>query len=660
MSAPAPPAPAEAPPRDPTLFTESLVIDLALCGPLGNVAVPGGNVKRLSLALEPYGFRGQVVFWMPAEEGADVHGRVTDPLLLELELTIAKRHYIEETPPAPLALKGVAIARSYVEVSSRNVVGSPVLFRQYTLEIQDAACALWSQHHPTDVYARTSLETVILSHAPTPIPVRSAWPALKAKRAILCLALGEDEASFYDLVCWFTDDLQGHFSYDYDGKVFRFSDKKSASLTATTLDVAMCAEARVHVAEAPRFSVNLLNSHAQGTARTPIANDLGVAAVERDVLMHTPLAQEGKDREAVEKRRIKAAKPELEIRCKAFPEVYLAPGVAAQLDVDEWSPQLYHARRTLRTLSVRLEATATDQSPEHDLGMPFTDHQVRLTYRFECDGDPRPRLPPFRRPRYPVQAEGTIQSTLGDDGDRAYTVYEDEQTSRDHYKVLLPVWNATLDVPFQPGFQPGHLYFPAYKNARVMLALGFDWARIEGFLDWGPSVRVPSTSQGNHILFGKNASSETSMRNWYVDAKPEFQIRRVHNGDTGVVTVGDGVISIETFADLAASALGGLTVSLAAEAEGSKAKAQGQTELAAADLDAAVSSAGGQLSGEVQAAAGAVKEQATALESDVRGRGEAAETALATVGADAQEAAGRAEQLVGDARQKIKGMFEGE
>jgi hypothetical protein len=155
------------------------------------------------------------------------------------------------------------------------------------------------------------------------------------------------------------------------------------------------------------------------------------------------------------------------------------------------------------------------------------------------------------------------------------------------------------------------MYFPAYKASRVMLSLGFDWVHIDEFLDWGPGVRVPATSQGNHILFGKNATSETSMRNWYVDAKPEFQIRRVHNGDHGIMTVKDGLITIETFDDSAGGGLGLPTVSLKAEAEGSKAKAQGQTELAAADLDAAVQSMG-------------------------------------------------ASAVVGDARQKVKGLFEGE
>jgi hypothetical protein len=650
-------APPEVP--DPTRFTDSLAVELSLPGLLGATSIPGANVKELSLQLHPWGFCGQIVFWMPAAEGADVHGRVTDPDLLELELKLARRHYMDE-PPTPLSLKGVVTARSFVEITAKDVLGSPVLFRKYTLQVADAARALWSQHRPTAVYAKTALQTIIQQHAVAPIPVKLAWAAAKSKRPIVCLSLGEDVASFYDFVCWLSDEEQGHFTFDYTTKMFGWSDKKPWGLTAAALSVGICAEARVHVAEPPRFAVNVLNSHAQGTTKTAVENTRDVDGLAHDVLMHTPLAQDTKDREALEKKRLRAGKPELEILCKAFPEVYVAPGSAAKLDGEEWSGHLHHAGETLRTIEVRLEARATDDSPEHDLGLGFTDYAIRLSYRFEYDDDPRVRLPAYTRPRNALVVEGKIQSTLGDAGDRAFMVYEDEKTSRDTYKVLLSVWNATIEVPFIPGYQPGHMYFPAYKDQRVLLKLGFDWARIEGFLDWGPSVRVPTGSQGNHILFGKNSTSETSMRNWYVDAKPEFQIKRVHNGDTGVVTVKDGVISIETF-DTSLPGMSALpTVSLKAEAEASKAKAEGETDLAASDLEGAIESLGGGLGGEVQGASGVVKEQAGALEADVRGRAEAASGALASVGADAEAASTRAKELVEDARRKIKGLFEGE
>jgi hypothetical protein len=430
---------------DPTLFTDSLVVTLAFPGLLGDASVPGANVKQLALELRPWGFSGEVTFWMPAadDDGKAVHGRVMDQDLLEFELTLAKRHYLEDTP-SPVSIKGVVTARSFTEIAAMDVVGQPVLFRRYTLALADAAAALWSQHRPTDVYARVALEAVIGEHTPSQVPLKIGWAALKAKRPVICLALGEDEASFYDFVCWFTALEQGHFTYDYGKRMFRFTDKKASALIATALEIDVCAEARVHIPEPPRVAVNVLNSHASGTAKTAVANKQAVTDLEHDVHLHTPLAQATKDREALEKKRLKPGKPELEMRCKAWPEVYLAPGVSVKLDGEAWSPHLYHAGKTLRTVAVSIAATATEDAPEHDLGLPFSDYQIRLGYRFECDEDPRTRLPAHRWPRYPLRAEGKVLSTLGDDGDRAYMVYEDEQTSRDHYKVVLPVWNATL------------------------------------------------------------------------------------------------------------------------------------------------------------------------------------------------------------------------
>ncbi len=648
--------------EDPSLFTDALSIELSLPGLLGSTSVPGGNIKQLSLDLQPYGFTGRVVFWMPADssEGSDVHKRVIDPDLLEISLKIAKRHYMVDSPPSPLACKGVVTARSFVEITSRDVLGSPVLFREYTLEIADGARALWSQHRPTVVYAKTALEKVIQEHAVSPVPVKLSWSAAKGKRGIICLALGEDVASFYDFVCWMADEEQGHFTYDYGKAMFNFADKKPWGFTAEAIGVDVCAVARVHMADPVRFAVNVLNSHPKGTTKTAVENDRDVDGIVHDVLLHTPLAQDTKDREALEKKRLRTGKPELELSCKAFPEVYIAPGSAAKLDKEEWSGHVHHAGETLRTIAVKLDVTATDPSPEHDLGLAFTDYDIRLCYRFEYDDDPRVRLPAYRRPHYPLIVEGKILSTLGDDGDRAFMVYEDEKSSRDTYKVLLPVWNATIEVPFQPGYQPGHMYFPAYKNARVLLQLGREWARIEHFLDWGPSVRVPTGSQGNHILFGKNSTSETSMRNWYVDAKPEFQIKRVHNGDTGVVTVKDGTITIETFDTSPPGGLALPTVSLKAEAEASKAKAEGETDLATSDLEGAVQSLGSGLGGEVQGASSVVKEQGGALDSDVRERTDTASATLASVGADAGAASTRAKEMVEDARRNIKGLLEGE
>jgi len=260
-------------------------------------------------------------------------------------------------------------------------------------------------------------------------------------------------------------------------------------------------------------------------------------------------------------------------------------------------------------------------------------------------------------PRYPIQVEGKVLSPLGDTGDRAYTVYEDEQTSLDRYRVLLPTWNATIEVPFTPLYQPGHLYFPAYRDARVLVSVDFERARLLAFLDWGERVRLPLASQGNHIMFGRNETSETSMRHWYVDSKPEFQLRRAHAGDIGVVAVRQGTIVIETFDEGAA---GGAvpTVSVRPEAESAKAKTEATADVAVTDLEDGVQGSVAQLDGEVGEASAAVKQDAVALRTDVKVEVEEASASLRGLADEAEAASARARGTVEDARRRVAALFE--
>src|SRR5262249_10308890 len=263
---------------------------------------------------------------------------------------------------------------------------------------------------------------------------------------------------------------------------------------------------------------------------------------------------------------------------RRFPELLLAPGTGIKLDGETFSAKLAGFGETLRVVDLELSARALDESAEFDLELDSTVYAIGLRARLEHQDEPPTRVPAFRTPRYPIELEGQIVSAVGDTGDRAYTVYEDDATSQDRYRVLLSTWNVTIEVPFTPLFQPGHLYFPAYRDARVLVVVSLDHARLTRFLDWGPSVRLPLASQGNHILFGKNATSETSMRHWYVDSLPELELRRAHSGNIGVVSVKQGAILIETFDDDSA-AVGAATVSVQPDAAAAQASLEASSSV---------------------------------------------------------------------------------
>src|SRR6185436_17187238 len=150
-----------------------------------------------------------------------------------------------------------------------------------------------------------------------------------------------------------------------------------------------------------------------------------------------------------------------------------------------------------------------------------------------------------------------------------------------------------------------------------LVDVGFAEARLVAFLDWGPSVRLPLATQGNHILFGKNATSETSLRHWYVDSLPELHLRREHSGNIGVVTVKQGTILLETFDDDAAGA-GATTVSVQPEAAAAQASLEASSNVSVSDLEGSVTGAAGDLDGKVGEANAAVGQSVVALKSDVK------------------------------------------
>jgi hypothetical protein len=640
-------------------FEETLAPTLSIRCAGAATSVPGANLKRIALDLFGHGFAGEVVFWVRADAAGDaLHQVLVGAAPLEIDLTVAKARYLGD-PPGPVSVRAAVTARRFTELVSEDVSGSPVLFRRYRLGVVDPARAAWSAHHPTVVRAGESLADLIAAQLVGELRCEVTWPELTRKRGLVCLGLGEDEASFHDFVAWLAAIWGGHFHLDYARQVYQLAERKPAVASPVAIPRDIVGELDVVPAEPPRHQLRLLNSWVNADAVTSVEQPQALPPLTRDVLIHTPLAREVEARGDRESRRHAAGLAEVELVCRRYPEILLVPGAGAQLDPDDFSPHLAAYGKPLRVVEVHLEARALDDSAEHDLDLDATTCSVDLRVRLEHEDDPRPRVPAHRVPRYPIQVEGRIVSALGDSGDRAYTVYEDDKTSLDRYRVLLPTWNATIDVPFTPLFQPGHLYFPAYRDARVLVAIGFDRAVLTGFLDWGDTVRLPLASQGNHILFGRNATSETSLRHWYVDSKPELQLRRAHAGDIGVVAVKQGAIVIETF-DESAGGAAPPTVSVRPEAESAKAKTEATAEVAVADLEDGVQGSVAQLDGEVGAASAAVKQAAAELRTDVKVEADSASASLRGLADEAAAASERARGAVEDTRRRVAALFDGE
>jgi hypothetical protein len=167
--------------------------------------------------------------------------------------------------------------------------------------------------------------------------------------------------------------------------------------------------------------------------------------------------------------------------------------------------------------------------------------------RLELRSETWVSLPSFTPPVFPIYVEGKVVSEQGDREAETYQIYQDKKTSLDQYKVTIPLWNKQqVVVPFEPNFFTGHFYFPDYKNARVLVALDFHSGRIERFLDWRAGARLPMDGQGNHMLLGKSAKSQTSLHHVYVDDKPVLEMKRTSGKDTEMIKMVEGNLILET------------------------------------------------------------------------------------------------------------------
>jgi hypothetical protein len=640
-------------------FVESLNVTVTLTSAGTSASVDGGNIKELQFDLLLHGFRGRVRIWVIADGGGDeLFSLVTADDLLGVELTIAKTLYNISPAPAPLSVRATVTRRGLRELPSADVQGNPILYREYDLEFRDAAQALWSQHRPSAVYAKSTLEKVLQENTPAGVSTQLSWSGLRKTREIICLGLGEDAASFYDFLFWRADAEYGHIWYDYDAQKLVFDDAKPSLGQAEEFAFGAVEDTlafQIHLAERPRQGVSILNTRDGMTQKQDATQPNAVTGVRRDYLVHTGLNSESKARKDLEQTRATSGRYDVRVTCSAYPEMYLAPGTLTKLG-GEFSDVMFVSGESLRVWGMSLHANATNQMPEFDIENDSTEYNLTFSVDLEPEDDPRWRGPRYLAPRYPVEVEGKVLSAIGITGDRTYTVYEDP-TAYGIYKVQFDTWNTTISIPVTPDFVPGHLYFPVHKDSRVFVRLEFDSARISRFLQWGKDVTVPNASQGNHLLLGKNDTSETSIKHWYVDNSPQLIIGRINSGDMGTVTVSEGLLTMEVTEEDGGTGFD-KTVSVEPQAQLAKADADQDTELALTDLQTGAEGASEELGDAAEQAATAVRSDVDRVTSEVDEKANAVKAALQSVGDSVSEGASRLQEAATEAEQKIEKAFD--
>jgi hypothetical protein len=538
------------------MFAERLKTSLSLTIAGTTHEIAGGNIKHVELDLASHGFTARVEFWLPEDQ--DHGGQRTDALLEAflgaelIEATLRVAPFPHDATKAsevePIELTGLVRAKSLVEATHERSRDLPVFLRCYRVELADPAQVLWTQHFPCELYIDATMKSVIEAHAGEAITLALDWDVLTTQKPMLFLGLEErHRASFYDFVLWYCDSQGGAWWYDYAGASYQIAAAKAEPGEAVEILGDDVASVEVAMSEVPRYQYVVLNSYAESPRNAPVEQAQAVTGVRRDVLLRTPIAQVVDDRVTLESKRVRVPVPEVAMRLGALPLSSLVPGAALSFPATmRWSSKSALVGKTWRVWRLRLEARSRDPLPEDYMDMDHASYDVVLDLSLEQTTDERVRLPGFRAPCYPAHVEGKIVSEQGEDADLTYQNYQNADTSLDEYKVAVPLWESKqITVPFEPYHASGKVYIPAFKGQRVLLAMHLEAAHIERFLVWRDDTPLSMDVQGEHIRFGKSATSHTAMQHAYEEEKPVFQIARLNDKDTASIKISEGVLFIE-------------------------------------------------------------------------------------------------------------------
>ncbi len=533
------------------MFTESLKIALDLTlGVASSASIGAGDIKAFSLTMEPWGFEGELEWWSVSREQSsedDVFSAFMKRDLIVATLSVSRTFDDVETTPESLSVKGIVFERSVEERTLEGVAGAPVLQRRYRIRFADRARVLWEQHFPKALYVDSTLEAVIKDNLPDGMTMSFDWTYTSTKRAVLGLHLEEGTASFYDYVAWLVDAKGGVLIYDASLDVYALRAAPLPVVTPDTLAFHEVGQIVMRLPRVKRATVNVLNAFTDAaTKRKAITNSDSVEGVRQDHLIRSPVTSNFDDRVTLETARAKQAGTGARVSFRAFPASPVRPSMGVKLG-EGFSEELLPSGKTYRTVRSRIAANAVDPNAGDAIGAESNRYTIDYELEVELASEPEARHPAYTGPEWPLVVEGKVVSEVGTETEGTYQSYKDQATSLDQYKVAIPLFdNKKVVTAFEPGLTTGHMYFPMIKDARVLVAIDFDSARILRFLDWRPGARLPLDSQGNHLLVGKGKDDETSIRHEYDDAKPALSIVRTKDKDTQTIKISEGTIFLET------------------------------------------------------------------------------------------------------------------
>lgn len=465
------------------------------------------------------------------------------------------------------------------------------------------------------------MQQVIELHKLQGIGLSYEWALLGIKQDILTVPTSaESDVSFYDFVIWFLHRHGGLLELNAAEGSYRISDTKTRASSPVELEQEYSRQLRVRLPEPERHQPRVLNATAESPQSTVISNTWAYTGVVSDTILRTPLISQIEKRQRVEESKLRVGLPELSIDLARLPPQLVQPGMFLTLG-DDFSQHRIAVKKTFRVITLAITAQAAaleEEDPElEDETAPF---RITMNLQLEQASDPRPRLPSFHPPHFPVRVEGKVVSAGGGPEDRTWMMTPGENDAILRYTVQIPLWNKKIPAPFEPNHLPGHMFFPAYKDQRVLVALGFDSATIRRHLDWAANARTPMDAQGNRIALGFQANNGTVLDHSYEDGKPVLTISRTFGNDLQTVILKEGTLFIEVKEDESAEKIEprfDVTVVVASSKEQVVGEVRGAIQQVTGSFESSMSTTNARIDGAVTELTGAVEDTELALTSKI-------------------------------------------
>lgn len=530
------------------MFTDSLIATLGITIDSTSYEIPAGSIRNMRLHMGSVGFEGGISFTLTSRDDNDFFTAFVGTDITTFTLSVQATYNQPDPTPDPLYIEGIVTRKSVREYTVEIMKDTPVIWYDFEINIKDAPQVLWTQHYPVKIYTDSSMNDVITDNSVTDFTVTTDWEDLDTTYDQICLALGieKNNASFYDFIIWYVRTRGGNIYYDYTNKELVISGSKQTADDTSTLDIDDVGAYHLVIPETLRNNIQLHNVSSESAETTSLTQDEAVTGIYKDHVIRTDITSDVTTETGYLQATLDIPSQEVHLDFKQMPRTTFTVGSQVEFDDDKWYQGLSFNDETFRVYEIELEATAVEQVSESGIDAEYAPFEIQMTAKMEEKDNPVRLFPKVVRPAYPLRVEGTVVSETGEDTDKTYQIYTDDDTSIEYYEIYIPLWDLNIQTRYIPDFLPGHFYFPLFRDTRVLVELSLNTARVARVLDWGDSTRLPDDYQGNHILFGKNDSDQTSMQHYYDESKPVLSIERTYDTDTQLIKISDESILLQT------------------------------------------------------------------------------------------------------------------